>query len=234
MWTTPSCSCRMASPGQCLCNHDAFAWWNRRAKMATCNYTMNTGRWRAPSERIRTASEIPIEVDLTDEDAVPSYMKISEKVVTSPQVRNDLCRHRQAPWGQLVDGEKGSSLGENPSHGQLADLPPWHMVRHICSPAQQSGSNLACSLPCRHEWNRRRPYYESMNRNFTAPGGLSGPPSTLSFINISTASPGNTNTGSSGPSVLCVGSSRRPRAGKVENAILRLPRLIEYLPDLFH
>ena len=39
------------------------------------------GRWRAPSERIRTASEIPIEVDLTDEDAVPVYMKISEKVL---------------------------------------------------------------------------------------------------------------------------------------------------------
>lgn len=38
-------------------------------------------RWRAPSEKIRTASEIPIEVDLTDEDAVPVYMKISEKVL---------------------------------------------------------------------------------------------------------------------------------------------------------
>jgi hypothetical protein len=38
-------------------------------------------KWRAPSERIRTASEIPIEVDLTDEDAVPIYMKISEKVL---------------------------------------------------------------------------------------------------------------------------------------------------------
>jgi hypothetical protein len=38
-------------------------------------------KWRAPSERIRTASEIPIEVDLTDEDAVLIYMKISEKVV---------------------------------------------------------------------------------------------------------------------------------------------------------
>ena len=37
--------------------------------------------WRAPSERIRTASEIPIEVNLTDEGAVPVYMKISEKVL---------------------------------------------------------------------------------------------------------------------------------------------------------
>ena len=36
---------------------------------------------RAPSERIRTASEIPIEVNLTDEGAVPVYMKISEKVL---------------------------------------------------------------------------------------------------------------------------------------------------------
>ena len=38
-------------------------------------------KWRALAERIRTASEIPIEVDLTDEDAVPVYMKISEKVL---------------------------------------------------------------------------------------------------------------------------------------------------------
>ena len=37
--------------------------------------------WRAPSERIRTASEIPIEINLTDEDAIPAYMKISEKVL---------------------------------------------------------------------------------------------------------------------------------------------------------
>ena len=37
--------------------------------------------WHAPSERIRTASEIAIEVDLTDEDAVPVYLKISEKVL---------------------------------------------------------------------------------------------------------------------------------------------------------
>jgi hypothetical protein len=36
---------------------------------------------RAPSERIRTASEIPIEADLTDEDATPIYMRISDKVL---------------------------------------------------------------------------------------------------------------------------------------------------------
>jgi len=38
-------------------------------------------KWRATSERIQTASEIPIEVDLTDEDAVPIYMRISDKVL---------------------------------------------------------------------------------------------------------------------------------------------------------
>lgn len=42
---------------------------------------MRSGGWRAPSERIRIASEIPIEVDLTDEDAIPIYMKVSEKVL---------------------------------------------------------------------------------------------------------------------------------------------------------
>jgi len=41
----------------------------------------NPLKWRAPSERIRTASDIPIEVDLTDEDAIPIYMKISKKVL---------------------------------------------------------------------------------------------------------------------------------------------------------
>jgi hypothetical protein len=38
-------------------------------------------KWRAPSERIRTASEIPIEVELRDEASVPAYMMISEKVL---------------------------------------------------------------------------------------------------------------------------------------------------------
>jgi hypothetical protein len=37
--------------------------------------------WRAPSERIRTASEITIEVDLRDMHAVPAYVIISEKVL---------------------------------------------------------------------------------------------------------------------------------------------------------
>ncbi|MHB1012750.1 MAG: hypothetical protein ACYC37_07590, partial [Desulfobacteria bacterium] len=38
-------------------------------------------KWRAPSERIRTTSEILIEVNLTDEDAVPIYIRISDKVL---------------------------------------------------------------------------------------------------------------------------------------------------------
>ena len=37
--------------------------------------------WLTSSERIRAASEIPFEVDLKDEDAIPAYMKISEKVL---------------------------------------------------------------------------------------------------------------------------------------------------------
>jgi len=37
--------------------------------------------WRAPSERIRTVSEIPIEVELRDQASVPAYMKVSEKVL---------------------------------------------------------------------------------------------------------------------------------------------------------
>jgi len=37
--------------------------------------------WRTPSERIRTASEIPIEVELRDEDAIPIFMRISDKVL---------------------------------------------------------------------------------------------------------------------------------------------------------
>ena len=44
-------------------------------------HTIFREKWRAPSERIRTASEIPIEVDLMDQDTVPIYMKISEKVL---------------------------------------------------------------------------------------------------------------------------------------------------------
>ena len=45
------------------------------------NFLSGGKDWRAPSERIRTAFEIPIEVDLVDEGAVPIYMKISEKVL---------------------------------------------------------------------------------------------------------------------------------------------------------
>jgi len=38
-------------------------------------------KWRAPSERIRTAAEIPIELDITDKDAVPIYIIIAEKII---------------------------------------------------------------------------------------------------------------------------------------------------------
>ena len=37
--------------------------------------------WRAPSERIRTASEIPIQMELTGEETIPIYMRISDKVL---------------------------------------------------------------------------------------------------------------------------------------------------------
>jgi hypothetical protein len=38
-------------------------------------------KWRAPSERIRTAAEIPIEAELRDVNAIPAYRKVSEKVL---------------------------------------------------------------------------------------------------------------------------------------------------------
>ena len=47
--------------------------------------------------------------------------------------------------------QKEQLAGGEPPRGQVTNLPPWHIVRYLCSPAQQSGSNLACSLPCRHE-----------------------------------------------------------------------------------
>ena len=50
-------------------------------KSAISSITESMEKWRAPSERIRTASVIPIEVGLTDEDAIPIYMRISDKVL---------------------------------------------------------------------------------------------------------------------------------------------------------
>ena len=47
-------------------------------------------------------------------------------------------------WGQHVDSEKGSSLGENPSRRQVADLP---IVRHFCSPAQQNAGTAVPRYP---------------------------------------------------------------------------------------
>ena len=37
--------------------------------------------WLTFSERIRTASEIAIQVELTDEETIPIYMRISDKVL---------------------------------------------------------------------------------------------------------------------------------------------------------
>ena len=73
-------------------------------------------KWRAPSERIRTASEIPIEMDLTDEGAVPVYMKISEKVLhlrrlgmAYPSIAEHLgvnlwMAKKAARWGNIQKG----------------------------------------------------------------------------------------------------------------------------------
>jgi hypothetical protein len=75
------------------------------------------GGWRAPSERIRTASEIPIEVDLTDIDAAPAYVKISEKVLhlrrlgmTYPNIAerlgiNPWMAKKAARWGKSQTGK---------------------------------------------------------------------------------------------------------------------------------
>ncbi len=54
----------------------------------------------APSERIRTASEIPIEVDLTDGDAFPIYMKISDKIQHLRRVGMPLRRDCRTPPDQ--------------------------------------------------------------------------------------------------------------------------------------
>lgn len=45
--------------------------------------------WRAPSERVRTAAEIPVEVDLTDGEAVPTYVQVSGKVLHLRRLRMD-------------------------------------------------------------------------------------------------------------------------------------------------
>src|SRR4030067_389366 len=82
---------------------------------------------RAPSERIRTASEIPIEVDLTDGDAFPIYMKISDKVQHLRRVGMSLRRDCRTPPDQPLDGEEGSSLGQNPSCAAPSAIP---QLRH--------------------------------------------------------------------------------------------------------
>jgi hypothetical protein len=58
-----------------------LVWMFEQSDVASGQGGSNCMKWRAPSERIRTASEIPVEVDLMDVDAVPVYMKISDKVL---------------------------------------------------------------------------------------------------------------------------------------------------------
>jgi hypothetical protein len=57
--------------------------WRRlgRPKWRYATIRLLKEKWRAPSERIRTASEIPVEAVLKDEVAVPIHMQISEKVL---------------------------------------------------------------------------------------------------------------------------------------------------------
>ena len=45
------------------------------------NHLISKKKNGAPSERIRTASEIPIVVALTDKDAVPTYVETTDKVL---------------------------------------------------------------------------------------------------------------------------------------------------------
>jgi hypothetical protein len=71
-------------------------------------------KWRAPSERIRTASEIPIEVELRDEASVPVYMKISEKVLHLRRLGMPYTSIAERLEVQPVDGEKSCSLGQGP------------------------------------------------------------------------------------------------------------------------
>ena len=71
------------------------------------------GKRVARPERIRTASEIPIEVDLTDEDTIPIYMRISDKVlhlrrlgmtytnIARPLGINPWMAKKAARWGNL-------------------------------------------------------------------------------------------------------------------------------------
>jgi hypothetical protein len=65
------------------------------------------GGWRALSERIRTASEIPIEVDLTDIDAAlhlrrlgMTYPNIAERLGINPWMAKKAAR-----WGKSQTGK---------------------------------------------------------------------------------------------------------------------------------
>jgi hypothetical protein len=105
-----------------------------------------TFRWRAPSERIRTASEIPVEVDLADEDAVPVYMKISEKVFHLRRLGMPYAAiserlgvgvwtaKRSARWGRTL--HRGSE--RNPHHGMALCMRVLSSAHLSPGPAKQA------------------------------------------------------------------------------------------------
>jgi hypothetical protein len=79
--------------------------------------------WRVPSERIRTAFEIPIEVDLTDEGAVPAYMEIAQKVLYHSRLGMTYTSVAERLGVNLWMAKRGTHLGKahqekrkSPSH----------------------------------------------------------------------------------------------------------------------
>ena len=72
-------------------------------------------KWRAPSERIRTASEIPIEMDLTDADTVPAYMKIAEKVFHLRRLGMPYASIAECLEINLWMVKKSCALGQDPN-----------------------------------------------------------------------------------------------------------------------
>ena len=67
-----------------------------------------------PSERIRTASEIHIEVALTDEDAFPAYVKTSEKVLHLRRLGIAFPGIAERLGDNFVDGQKSGPVGQSP------------------------------------------------------------------------------------------------------------------------
>jgi hypothetical protein len=78
--------------------------------------------WRAPSERIRTASEIPIKADLIDKDAVPVYMKISKKVLHLRRLGMTYTRIAERLGVNLWMAKKAAHWGK--THQEKRKRPP--------------------------------------------------------------------------------------------------------------